>query len=83
MTNPLIKYLNTKTPADRKVFAEAAGSSATSMRLAAHGYKTGGKLAITPEFAARIEAASDGALCRTELSGVCAACPLACASREA
>lgn len=80
--NALIKHLNTMTPAERVTFAEKAGSSATSMRLAAHGYKTDGLMVISPEFAARIEAASEGALCRTELSAVCGACPLACASRK-
>ena len=33
------------------------------------------RIAITPEFAARIEKASRGALPREKLSPVCAACP--------
>lgn len=80
MTNALLAYLTARTPEERCEFAAKAGSSAMSLRLAAHGYKTQGTLAITPEFAARIEAASDGALSRLELSTVCAACPHACAS---
>lgn len=75
MSNALLRFLKTLTLAQRKKFAARAGSSDMSLRLAAHGYKTKGKLVITPEFAARIEEASDGALCRTQLSQVCCACP--------
>ena len=74
MPNILIDYLAALTPEARAAFAEKAGSSPMSLRLAAHGYKTGGKLSLSPEFAARIEAASEGELPRTLLSDTCAKC---------
>lgn len=82
MSNPLLKHLNSMSPEQRGEFAERAGSSPMSLRLAAKGYKTEGRLTITAEFAARIEKASDGELCRTSLSKTCAACPMACATRK-
>lgn len=77
MPNILLDYLASLTPAERAAFAKKAGSSAMSLRLASHGYKTGGRLALSPDFAARIEAASDGKLSRTLLSETCAKCPFA------
>lgn len=77
MSNPLLKFLNGLTVEQRAEFAEAAKSSPGSLRLAAHGYKTDGKLDLTPEFAGRLAAASDGALRREQLSETCAKCPYA------
>lgn len=77
MDNPLSRYLKTLTPEQREQFADAAGSSPASLRLAAKGYKTEGCLSLTPEFAARLEKASGGALSRSELSPVCCDCPFA------
>ena len=82
MTHPLQKYLAERTPEERCAFAEKASSSPVSLRLAARGYKTGGTPKISAEFAARIEAASDGELPRDTVSATCAACPLACAARS-
>ena len=77
MINPLKTYLRRLTVEQRVAFAERAGSSDTSLRLAANGYKTDGVLVITPAFAARLEAASNGELKREELSSTCAQCPYA------
>jgi hypothetical protein len=74
MPNPLLKFLNSLTVEQRATFAEAAKSSPGSLRLAAHGYKTGGKLDLTPEFAGRLASASGGALRREQLSDTCAHC---------
>ena len=76
-TNPLLDYWQGLTPEGRNTFARRAGSSIGAIRLAAHGYKTDGELDITPEFAARLEMASDGVLSRDKLAPVCKACPLA------
>lgn len=75
MANPLLQFLNSLTPAQREAFAKAAKSSPTSLRLAANGYKTEGKLNITAEFAARIEKASRNALPRQTLCDTCKKCP--------
>jgi len=75
MKNPLLTYLNSLSPAERETFAKAAGSSVNSLRLAANGYKTNGKLAITAEFAARIEKASGGVVRRQDTSDTCKKCP--------
>ena len=77
--NPLLQYLDRMTPDARDAFAFRAGSSYSALRLAANGYKTGGKLSISPEFAARIEKADlTGTLRREALSPTCAACPYSC-----
>ena len=55
--NPLLQYLDHLTPDTRDAFALRACSSYAALRLAANGYKTGGKLSISPYFAARIEKA--------------------------
>lgn len=77
MPNILLDHLAAMSPDARTSFAKKAGSSPMSLRLAAHGYKTGGQLSLSPEFAARIEAASGGALPRTQLSDTCKKCPFA------
>lgn len=80
MTNPLKTFLAAKTPAEIATFAERAGSSPGALRLAAEGYKTGRKLLLSPEFAARLEQADDtGCLLREEMSATCGACPYALA----
>lgn len=73
--NVLLEHLTNLTPAQRRDLAEKARTSAASLRLAAHGYKTKGLLNLSPDFAARVEEASDGALSRTQLSDLCASCP--------
>ena len=74
--NALLQYLDHMTPDARDAFANRAGSSYSALRLAANGYKTGGKLQLSPEFAARIEKADlTGTLHRAALSPTCAACP--------
>jgi len=75
MKNPLLTYLNSLSQDERKAFAMRAGSSVDALRLAAHGYKTQGKVAITAEFAVRIEKASGGAVRRQTLSDTCKKCP--------
>jgi hypothetical protein len=77
MSNPLKTYLKRLTIKERQAFAERAGSSDGSLRLAANGYKTSGKLVISPAFAARLEEASGGVLKREQLSEACALCPYA------
>ena len=75
MSNPLLEYLKSMPPKARAAFAANAGTSPGALRLAAKGYRTGGRLAISPELAARLERASGGLLKRADLSPVCAACP--------
>lgn len=77
MTNPLKEYLDTLTAVQRVTLAIRAKTSPGALRLTAAAYRTKGKLSISPEFAARLEKASKGALTRTQLAPVCAACPLA------
>lgn len=71
--NPLKKYLISLTKDAREAFAAKAKTSTETLRVTAHGRN--GKVEITPAFAARLEKASRGALPRTKLSPVCAACP--------
>ena len=79
MTNPLKAFLASKTPEEIVAFAEKAGTSPGTLRLAAHGYKTSKALNISPAFAARLEQAdTSGSLLREEMSDVCRACPYAC-----
>lgn len=74
--NALLQYLDHLTPDARESFANRAGSSYDTLRLAANGYKTDGRLQLSPEFAARIEKADlTGTLRREALSPTCAACP--------
>lgn len=75
MSNPLLQYFKALTDEQKVKFAAKAGSTVASIRLAAHAYKTKGVLAVTPELAARLEWASDGALTRCTLSKVCSECP--------
>ena len=79
MSNPLKAFLASKTPEEIVEFAEKAGTSPGTLRLAAQGYKTARALNISPAFAARLEAAdTSGSLLREEMSDVCRACPYAC-----
>ncbi len=79
MDNALKHYLERLNPEERLAFAYRAGSSYAALRLAANGYKTKGKLQISPEFAARIEAADlTGTLKRGQLAPTCAVCPHYC-----
>lgn len=75
MPNILLDYFNRLTHAEKKAFAMRASTSIATIRLAANGYKTNAALVIGPEFAGRLEDASDGALPRDTLSPVCASCP--------
>lgn len=74
MSNALLSYFEALTHEEREAFAKRAETSIATIRLAANGYKTNGELIIGPEFAGRLEAASNGALQRDDLSPVCAAC---------
>ena len=74
MSNPLKQYLDTLSPAQYAAFAVRAGTSTDTLRVTAGAYRTGG-LALSPEFAARLEKASRGALRRQDLAPVCAKCP--------
>jgi hypothetical protein len=79
MTNPLKEFLAAKSPEAIAEFAEKAGTSPGTLRLAAQGYKTGRHLNISPAFAARLEEAdTSGSLLREEMSDVCRSCPYAC-----
>ena len=82
MSNALKHYLDRLPAGERAAFALRAGTSYTTLRLAANGYKTDGKLQISPEFAARIEKADlTGTLKRQHMSPTCAVCPHACGSK--
>lgn len=75
MPNPLEAYLAALTPKQREALAARAETSTETLRQTAKAYRTGGKLAVTPTLAARIERASKGAITRIEMSPVCARCP--------
>lgn len=68
-------YLDTLTPDGRRAFASRAGSSVESLRQAACAYRKAGVVDLHPEFSARIEKASHGAVPREVTSRVCARCP--------
>lgn len=57
--NVLQKWMSVATPEEKRELAFRAITTVGALRQAAGGYKTGGKLALTPEFAARIIAAAD------------------------
>ncbi len=82
MANALKAFIATMTPDELAAFAERAGSSPGAIRLAAQGYKTGRLLAVSPEFAARLEQAdTTGTLLREEMSPTCAKCPYSGANK--
>ena len=82
--NVLRAYLAGLSPAEIEKFAERAQSSPGAIRLAAVGYKTDRMLAVSPEFAARLEQADPtGTLLREDMSTVCGACPYAAANKKA
>ena len=83
MTNPLKEFLAARSPAEIAEFAERAQTSPGALRLAAMGYKTGRKLILSPEFAARLEQAdTSGSLLREEMSPTCGRCPYAGANKK-
>lgn len=72
--NPLKKLIDQLNPTQLSGLAKRAKTTPESLRIAAGAYRTG-KLALSPEFAARVERASKGELHRAQLSPVCARCP--------
>jgi hypothetical protein len=54
MTNKLKEWLRAATTQQKDELALASGSSVPSIRLAANGYRTDGKVDLTAEFAQRI-----------------------------
>ena len=69
------------TPREKEKLAELAGTTVNVLRVAAGGYKTGGALTLTANFAQRLSTASHTlersglpALCQEDMCPACATC---------
>jgi hypothetical protein len=54
MTNKLKQWMRVASTEQKEQLALASGSSVPSIRLASNGYRTGGEVDLTAEFAQRI-----------------------------
>jgi len=80
--NILKRWIANATPADLRALARAAGTTVGTLRQTAGGYRTRGKLQVTPDLARRLELAAEKlgplpALDRTKLCPACGRCDLA------
>lgn len=86
MSNQLRAWMERATPEQKRVLAKLAGTTVPNLHQASKGYRTNGKLRITPDLARRLEFASreiEGMpqLLREELSPSCAGCEFAAKCR--
>ena len=86
MSNKLRAWMERATPEQKRVLANLAGTTTANLHQASKGYRTGGKLRITPDLARRLEFASreiEGMppLYREDLSPPCAGCEFAAKCR--
>lgn len=77
MTNPLLEHCYTLTTQQKKALAARIGTSPAGLHQMAHAYRTAGKLSLTADLAARVEAATDGAVRREDCCVACGRCDLA------
>ncbi len=82
MTNPLLEYASALTADAKRDLAQAIGTSPAGLHQIAHAYRTSGKLSLTPDLAARVEAATGGAVLREQCCVACGKCDLARRARE-
>jgi hypothetical protein len=86
MTNSLRAWMERATPEQKRVLASLAGTTIANLHQASKGYRTKGKLRITPDLARRLEFASQQiddmpVLLREDLSPSCAGCEFAAKCR--
>jgi hypothetical protein len=77
MTNPLFEHTKNLTPDAKRSLALAIGTTPAGLHQLAHAYRTSGKLSLTPDLAARVEAATGGAVLREQCCVACGRCELA------
>lgn len=82
MTNPLLDHTSRLTADQKRALATAAGTTPAGLHQIAHSYRTKGVLSLTPELAARIEAATGGAVLREQCCQACGRCDLAVKARS-
>lgn len=80
--NPLLEHTYTLTADGRKALAARIGTSPAGLHQMAHSYRTKGRLSLTADLAARVEAATDGAVRREDCCIACGKCDLAKKARE-
>ncbi len=83
MSNPLLEYTSNLTTEGKRDLAAAIGTSPAGLHQLAHAYRTAGKLSLTPDLAARVEAATGGAVLREQCCTACGRCALARKARSA
>lgn len=81
MTNPLLDYTSPLTAGEKRHLADAVGTTPAGLHQIAHAYRTKGVLSLTPDLAARIEAATGGAVLREQCCVACGGCDLAAKAR--
>ena len=77
MTNPLLTHTQHMTPDAKRELALAIGTTTAGLHQMAHAYRGKGKLSLTPDLAARVEAATGGAVLREQSCVACGRCELA------
>lgn len=80
--NPLLEHTYTLTADGRKALAARIGTSPAGLHQMAHAYRTKGVLSLTADLAARVEAATGGAVKREDCCVACGKCDLAKKARE-
>ena len=81
MTNPLLDHPSRLSAGAKRALATAIGTTPAGLHQLAHGYRTKGHLSLTPDLAARIEAATGGAVLREQCCTACGRCDLAMKAR--
>lgn len=81
MTNPLLEHTSHLSAEGKRELAAAIGTTPAGLHQIAHAYRTAGKLSLTPDLAARIEAATSGAVLREQSCPACGRCDLAAKAR--
>lgn len=80
--NALSQYMSGLTADGRKALAARIGTSPAGLHQLHKAYRTAGKLSLTADLAARVEAATDGAVRREDCCVACGRCDLAKKARE-
>jgi hypothetical protein len=83
MSNPLLEHTSHLSADAKRDLATAIGTSPAGLHQIAHSYRTSGKLSLTPDLAARVEAATGGAVLREQCCVACGKCDLARKARGA
>ena len=80
--NPLLEHTYTLPADGRKALAARIGTSPAGLHQLSHAYRTKGVLSLTADLAARVEAATDGAVLREQCCQACGKCDLARKARD-